>query len=157
MTRGSSAWTREARAPRQWAAPRGPTAVRRPPKSDSTAPRSWPSGARPAADPCSSGWDGGPRGAPRRFALVLLRALAHRPYGLHALADLVGLHHRTVRRYLQAFDLLGVPVVSAVRRTRAGPRERVWWAAPEAVWAWLRAGPPPRIRVRRAPARPRER
>ncbi len=81
-------------------------------------------------------------------ALVIVRALCHRPHTLAELAALLGLHHRSVRRYLQAIELVGIPLDSHAARRRTRP-VRLWWTDAASVGGWLRAGAPPVIRARR--------
>ncbi len=68
--------------------------------------------------------------------LALLRALCRYPHTLRRLAELIGKHPRTVRRYLEALEELRAPIQSDLRRTESR-WVRVWWMRPGAAWAWL--------------------
>lgn len=59
-------------------------------------------------------------------AVSILRLLeSGRRVTLHALADQFGVHHRTIRRDLEALEAAGVPITTAPGVTRWQSGE--WW------------------------------
>lgn len=94
----------------------------------------------------NAGFSYSPRLGELKVALRLIQRLARGPATLGELEEVAALHHRSVRRYLHAFEAVGLGVEESFKLSPAGRKIRLWWIAPGMVIAWVLSS---KIRTRR--------